>query len=432
MSTNTKQTKFFKFLQLKEKASQNFTAQDVVIATGWTFSTFKSYLSKGQLSDFVSKTTSNEFEASNTLNLSFIEFSKKLSQSKNRRALGHNCKSLLAKALLNKCRDNMMLALELYNRPSLENKMDGFVMLFCCAWEQLLKAKIIESDGEQSIYTKAKRNGIKQTISLRDCLKLVFDSNNKIKTNIETIADFRDQAVHLLMPEIQGIISRIFQSGVLNFSSKFEEFTEIPFINSSHTGMISLVGDFKTPPVSMLKSTYGQTADEIVNTAESLTRTVEGYDDIEFAIPLNVKLVFAKDDAEGGQIVLTKAEDGMTGLKKALVIEKPVDVDKSHPYLQNDAIKEINKRLHSKFEIHKLKCCLVFKKEGNLAIGSNCFQALLYKLGWKKTNSKYHHHIKKPAVHKYSDAALDEMIKKLTTIDGYLIMAKKSYSARLN
>lgn len=432
MSSNIKQTKFYKFLQQKEKSSQNFTVQDVVIATGWTASTFKSYLSKGQLSDFVSKTTANEFEASNTITLSFIEFSKKLSQSKNRRALGHNCKSLLAKALLNKCRDNMMLALELYNRPSLENKMDGFVMLFCCAWEQLLKAKIIESDGEQSIYTKAKKNGIKQTIPLRECLRLVFEDKNKIKSNVETIADFRDQAVHLLMPEIQGIVSRIFQSGVLNFSSKFEEFTEIPFINSSHTGMISLVGDFKTPPVSMLKSIYGQAADEIVDLAESLTKTVEESDDIEFAIPLNVKLVFAKDDAEGGQIVLTKAEDGMTGLKKALVIEKTVDADKSHPHLQKDAIKEINKRLHIKFEANKLKRCLVFEKEGKPAIGSNCFQSLLHKLGWKSSNNKYHHHINKPSTHKYSDAALDEMIKKLTTIDGYLIKAKKSYSARLS
>ncbi|MGK3503307.1 hypothetical protein, partial [Escherichia coli] len=29
------------------------------------------------------------------------------------------------------------------------------------------------------------------------------------------------------MPEIQGIASRIFQSGVLNYSSYFEKFTEV-------------------------------------------------------------------------------------------------------------------------------------------------------------------------------------------------------------
>lgn len=51
-------------------------------------------------------------------------------------------------------------------------------MLFCCAWEQLLKAKIIESDGEKFIYSKTKKNGIKQNISLRECLRLVFDGKN--------------------------------------------------------------------------------------------------------------------------------------------------------------------------------------------------------------------------------------------------------------
>lgn len=34
----------------------------------------------------------------------------------------------------------MMLALELYNRPSLDNRLDAFVLCFCTAWEQLLKA----------------------------------------------------------------------------------------------------------------------------------------------------------------------------------------------------------------------------------------------------------------------------------------------------
>ncbi|WP_217627954.1 DUF3644 domain-containing protein [Vibrio parahaemolyticus] len=190
--------------------------------------------------------------------MSLIEFSKKLSQSKHRRGLGHNCKSKLAKALLRKSRDNMLLALELYNRPSLENRMDGFVMCFFTAWEQLLKAMIIEEHGESTIFKKLKRNGVKETISLREAINLIFPDGNKVKANLEKIVFFRDQAVHLLMPEIQGIASRLFQSGVLNYSAKFEEFSEQSFLNSSHTGMISLVGDFKYPPVSVLKTNYGE------------------------------------------------------------------------------------------------------------------------------------------------------------------------------
>lgn len=141
MSSNIKQAKFFNFLQLKEKSSKKFTVQDVVFATGWTSSTFKSYLSKGQLSDFVSKVTANEFEASNTLTLSFIEFSKKLSQSENRRALGHNCKSLLAKALLNKCRDNMMLALSYIINLRFKIKWMDLLCCFVVRGNNYLKLK---------------------------------------------------------------------------------------------------------------------------------------------------------------------------------------------------------------------------------------------------------------------------------------------------
>ena len=38
----------------------------------------------------------------------------------------------------------MLLALELYNRPSLDNRLDSFILCFCVAWEQLLKAMLIE------------------------------------------------------------------------------------------------------------------------------------------------------------------------------------------------------------------------------------------------------------------------------------------------
>jgi hypothetical protein len=275
MALNEKQKKFFEFLKRREKSNLLFTLQDVLQATGWKESTFKSYFSKGQITDFVSEVLDNKFEASNSLDISFKQFEKKLSQSKHVQSLGHNCKSKLAKALLRKSKDNMMLALELYNRPSLENKIDGFVMLFCVSWEQLLKAMLIENNTEELIYKKQSKIGIKETISLRDCLNLVFPKNSSIKNNISKITDLRDQAVHLLMPEIQGIASRLFQSGVFNYSSTFEEFCQVPFINTDNTGMISLVGDFKIPPLSMLKSIYGDAAEDILSLAANLTSSVE-------------------------------------------------------------------------------------------------------------------------------------------------------------
>lgn len=75
---------------------------------------------------------------------------------------------------------------------------------------------------------------------------------------------------------------------------------------------------------------------------------------------MNVKLVFAKSDDEGNTITLAKAEDGIEGLKKALIIEKPVDRSKTHPYLQKDAIEEINKKLYELYSVEVIDKHLSF------------------------------------------------------------------------
>ena len=429
MATNEKQLKFFNFLQTKENTNTAFTLDEILISTGWMKSTFKSYLSKGQLAEFVSEAPHNKYQASNSLSITFKEFEKKLSQSKHQQSLGHNFKSKLAKALLRKSKDNMLLAIELYNRPSLENKIDGFVMLFCTSWEQLLKAIIIKNDGEESIYRKV-NNGKKETISLRGCLDIVFDQADGVKRNILKITDLRDQAVHLLMPEIQGIASRIFQSGIFNYSSKFEDVCEIPFINTDNTGMISLVGDFKTPPLSMMNSIYGKAAEDIVALAEELTSSVENAKDLSFAIPLDVTLQFAQKDSQGTQIILTKAENGMLGLKKALVIEKSVDAEKIYKFKQNQAMEEINQRLHLKYDNIFLKERLNKQTNKQYELNSNCFQSLIFKLKWKQSDNKYHHYFKNANYHAYSELALDNIIEKITSNNKYLKEAKQSYSKR--
>ncbi|MFC3032278.1 DUF3644 domain-containing protein [Pseudoalteromonas fenneropenaei] len=420
------------FLKKKESSGQNFDLEQILNATGWKIATFKTYWNKGQLADFISEVAKNVYEASNCTEISEVEFAKLLSQSKHRRGLGHNCKSKLAKALLGKSKDNMLLALELYNRPSLENRMDAFVMCFCTAWEQFLKAVLIERDGETSIFRKSSKKGLKETISLREALEKLYPQQSNVRKNIEQIAFLRDQAVHLLMPEIQGIMSRVFQSGVLNFTSKFEEFTEISFLNSSHAGMISLVGEFKSPPVSIMKSTYGDIANDILDLASSVKQDVETSDNIEFAIPLNVKLVFATDTEDGTTITIARADEGMEGLKKALVIEKPVDRSKSHPLLRKDAINEINGKLHDRYELAKLAKHLVkvCGNSGKPIINPNCFDAVVTKNKWKLSDNQYHYKNKNPEIHYYSNGLVEEFVKKVMEHEDYLKTTKQWHNSK--
>lgn len=427
-----RQQKFFTFLQKKQNAGQLFSREDVIAATGWEANTFKTYLNKRQISQFLVEVSANKFEAINTVGITLTEFKKRLSQSKHFQELGHKCKSNLAKALLKKSKDNMMLALELYNRPSLENKLDGFVMLFCTAWEQLLKAKLIERDGEHKIYEKVNgKKGLKRTIPLRVCLDRIYEQKNNIRRNIEIIADWRDEAVHLLMPEIQSIASRIFQSGVLNFSAEFESFAEVPFISSQHTGMLSLVGDFQLPPASLLKSLYGSAADQILELASQLEQDIEAADDITFAIPINVSLMYTQEQ-NGTQVILAKAngkKEDIENLKNVLMVEKAVNPEKSHPFTRSKLLSSVLEKLQ-KYDDVKLGRCLVYTAGAKPSLNTNCIDACIHKLKWKSNDNEYHHYIKVSDRHLYSMSAVDELVNRITENENFVREAKEKYNRR--
>lgn len=433
MAGRQSQRRFFDFLQHAERTGKSFTRDALIDGSGWKTSTFETYYNKGQITQFVTETADGKFQAVNTLDLTFVEFQKRLSQSKHFQELGHKCKSQLAKALLKKARDNMMLALELYNRPSLENKLDGFVLLFCTAWEQLSKARLIERDGEDSIFEPANKKGIRQTVSLRICLARLYNEKDLVRKNIEMVTDWRDQAVHLLMPELQAIASRIFQSGVLNFSSEFEAFAQVPFLAVQHTGMMTIVGDFKLPAMSLLKTQYGAAAQEILELANSIQQEVELADDMNFAIPLKVHLVFAQGEGDA-QVVLTKATGTSNDLNelrhKLRVIEKPVDADKTHPYSQKKLLQAVNTKLAAERDIKKLEKCIPGrnKNTNKPELNSHCIQACISRLDWKRGNNEYHHHSKLANRHQYSDSAIDELVKRITQQDDFISQSKRMLS----
>ena len=430
MAGKNGQKMFFEFLQRFERNGKTFNKDQVIAAAGWKPATFKTYFGKGQINQFVTDVGGGQFEAVNTLDISFTEFKKRLSQSKHFQELGHKCKSQLAKALLKKSKDNMMLALELYNRPSLENKLDGFVLLFCTAWEQLCKSMLIEREGEDFIYEKANKKGLRKTKPLRICLEHLYEGKSQIRRNVEKVADWRDKAVHLLMPELQSIASRIFQSGVLNYSSEFEKFADVPFISSQHTGMMSLVGDFKLPPASMLKTLYGDAATEILELATTLQDQIEQEDDIGFAIPMRVSLVFAKEEG-GDQVVIAKANgsaEDLKNLRQAMVVEKPIDPDKSHPLSQGGLMKRVNEILLRDFAIEKLEKIQPKRdNQGRPSLNQHCIQSCVNKQGWKKqSNNKYHYYSNLSKRHQYSEEAVNELIERITADDHFVVRAKNN------
>ena len=225
----------------------------------------------------------------------------------------------------------------------------------------------------------------------------------------------------------------MFQSGVMNYSKIFHDFSQQAFLPSSHAGMLSLVGEIRDPSSTTIIAKYGKkVGGELISLLDSLKEEVKKINDIEFAIPLDVKLVFAKNDDEGNTVTLSRAEAGMEGLAKAIVVEKPVDRSKTHPFRTVEAVKEINQRINDRFGEDYIQQHFEHSTvlQGKKEINSHDFQSIVYKYRWKGSNNSWHHLHENPETHYYSDDAIEECISKITDNTNYLENARESYRNR--
>lgn len=186
----------YELLQQHERSGAGLSRDAILSATGWKPSTLSAYYSKGLFASVLDRRDDGLFSATGVLSLSFDAFVKRTTQSQYLRDVAHAARQPLARALLKKAAENMTLALEVFNRPSLENRLDAFVLLFCCAWEQLLKAQSVEERGENSIFKAPRRGRPRETIGLAECLKS-RPATDPARRNLETIKDLRDRAAHL-------------------------------------------------------------------------------------------------------------------------------------------------------------------------------------------------------------------------------------------
>lgn len=60
----------------------------------------------------------------------------------------------LSRRLVDKSVEAFIMGLEIYNKPTIKYRIEGFSFFICNAWELMLKAHIINNDSEEAIYFK--------------------------------------------------------------------------------------------------------------------------------------------------------------------------------------------------------------------------------------------------------------------------------------
>ncbi|MAH27199.1 MAG: hypothetical protein CMK61_00600 [Pseudoalteromonadaceae bacterium] len=254
--------------------------------------------------------------------------------------------------LVSRSLDAFTLALEVYNRPSMKNRVEAFAIMMVNAWELLLKAEILKAEGYEKIFNDGDRS-----ISISDAVKRRLQEKDPVRINLETIIDLRDHAIHLLIPELQPQLSRLFQATVLNYQTRYRhEMGNAPLAGQS-VGMLSLVVDGPAPEVALIQKLYGKHAAQSVSKfIKRFDETSKTVDSTEFSIPVDYRLALVKREDES-DLSLSVGDAG----EGAIIITKTKDPDATHPYHTKETLDEINKR------------------QATISIKSGAFQAVLNK-----------------------------------------------------
>ena len=242
------------------------------------------------------------------------------------------------------------MAIEIYNKPTIKYRVEGFSFFICNAWELMLKAYLISKYGEDSIYYKDNPN---RTITLENCLQKIFtNEKTPLRRNLLKIIELRNTSTHFITEEYEMVYIPLFQACILNFVEKMQEFHGVDMTEIVPQNFLTLAVSMKALDESIIRAKYPEEiASKIIDTNNQLEPMI-AENNQSFAIKVEHLHFITKDKSKATSFVHIDKE-AEAGVK---IIKELKDPNNTHKFTMKNAIKEINRRLQSEginFEINQ-------------------------------------------------------------------------------
>lgn len=241
--------------------------------------------------------------------------------------------------LKNKSKEAFMMAIEIYNKPTIHYRVEGFSFFICNAWELMLKAHIINKFGETEIYYKDNKE---RTISLENCIKKIFTNDKApLRLNLEKIIELRNTSTHFITEEYEMIYIPLFQSCVFNFIEKMQEFHDIDMTEIIPQNFITLAVSMKSLNESEIRAKYPkEIANKMMHANETISEMVEE-NNVGFAIRIDHHHFITKDKNKATSFVHID-KNAECGIKIVKELKNP---NETHKFNAKKCIDEVNKRI---------------------------------------------------------------------------------------
>ncbi len=245
----------------------------------------------------------------------------------------------LINKLLDKSKEAFVMAIEIYNKPTIKYRVEGFSFFICNSWELMLKAYLINTRGETSIYFKDKPN---RTISLEKCIKDIFTNDkDPLRLNLEKIIELRNTSTHFIVEEYEMLYVPLFQACVFNFVEKMEKFHSINMEEIISYNFINLSANMSYFDEEIIRGKYSiEIANNLINN-KNIIEKLNAENNQNFSIKIEFNHYITKDKGKATSFVNIDKNSKNT----AMIIKEVQNVNKTHKYSTKEFISKINNRL---------------------------------------------------------------------------------------
>lgn len=249
----------------------------------------------------------------------------------------------VSERLVNKSIEAFIMSLELHNKPTIKYRIEGFAFFICNAWELMLKAHLINRDGESSIYFS---NDKERTISLTDAISRVYtDVKQPLRINIEEINKLRNTATHFITEDDEILYAPFFQSNILSFGEQIKRFHGIEITDYIPQNFLTLSIDINVLSDEEITAKYSlETAKKYLSRKEHLEEVKRTNSSNDLFIPLRIEFFSTKNKDKAD---ITYAIDNNSD-ENVRVIKTEIDPKDKYSLTRKNVITGVNKQLNAR------------------------------------------------------------------------------------
>ncbi len=324
--------------------------------------------------------------------------------------------------MLTKSQDSFLLAIEIYNKPTITLNVEGFVIFICNAWELLLKAYLLKN-GESIYYRKSGSSN--RTLALDALIKKIMTNNkDNVRANLEIVNGIRNAAIHLLIPKYALMLNELFLSCVKNYVDRLYKYFEININDRINTDFLSLHIPSTKSTVDIMGKYGKQVYQKYYDTSKFVSETLKEKANENGIIPeelaMSYEIRFKKvNDISNADICVYNAKNEKS--VRTIKVVETSDPNQTHPLKQSDIIEKVQKEMS-----FKGISFVPYTISKNTKFTADSFK-MFCKFFGIKSNPKFSYFFQVAKRYSYSYELIEYIIQKISDDPELFIKIKEAY-----